>query len=402
MKAKSVVPVVLLLWTVVGATTAECAMGDLLTTISPPNPGVDEAFGYSLAADEAHVLVGVPRCDMGNDQAGAAYVFDGQTGGLQHTLQQPSPAGHDYLGFSVALVADRALVGAIYRGGNRGEAYLFDVHTGDLDRTLQAPAGGNFGYSVAGAAGKAIVGAIYAGTMGGQAYQFNCDTGDLANTFQMPGGYFGYYVAGMGEDVLVADPPCGAVHFFDGVTGQLQRTFLTPEPGSNDFFGCSVAAVGNNILVGAPTSGWLPGPNSGVAYLLDGMTGDVLLTLGNPNPSPGDCFGLRVAAVGTDLLVGANHDDTAGIDAGAAYLFDGTTGELLLSLFEPAPREEGHFGTAVAGMGSEIVVSSFWFHGNPPTAYGNGSVYVFEGVPEPATLALLAVGGAAMLLRRKA
>src|SRR5436190_525998 len=52
--------------------------------------------------------------------------------------------------------------------------------------------------------------------------------------------------------------------------------------------------------------------------------------LPNPNAASGDQFGYSVAFVGANLLVGAPFADVGGTDAGAAYLFDGKTGELLL------------------------------------------------------------------------
>src|SRR6185436_18825370 len=57
-----------------------------------------------------------------------------------------------------------------------------------------------------------------------------------------------------------------------------------------------------------------------------------LITITNPTPAASDFFGSSVAMVGTDrVLIGAPLDDTAGGDAGAAYLFN-ASGSLLVAL----------------------------------------------------------------------
>ena len=65
-------------------------------------------------------------------------------------------------------------------------------------------------------------------------------------------------MAGFGNDVLVSAPlediaaeDAGAVYLFDG-TGQLLRTFLSPNPNPiGTVFGSAIAVVGNNIAIAA-------------------------------------------------------------------------------------------------------------------------------------------------------
>ena len=106
-----------------------------------------------------------------------------------------------------------------------------------------------------------------------------------------------------------------------------------PTPSLNDEFGHAVAMTPNgDLLVGVAfdDAGAL---NAGSAYLFDGNTGNLLLTINNPTPAHNDRFGVSVATTPSgDLLVGANYDDTGATEAGSAYLFDGT-----IVFSQPAP-----------------------------------------------------------------
>lgn len=67
---------------------------------------------------------------------------------------------------------------------------------------------------------------------------------------------------------------------------------------------------------------------------------DLLLTIPNPFPAPEDGFGFAVASRGNDILVGAPADDTNGTNSGAAYLFDGTTGDRLQTFLKSDAERE--------------------------------------------------------------
>jgi hypothetical protein len=93
---------------------------------------------------------------------------------------------------------------------------------------------------------------------------------------------------------------------------------------------------------------------AGSVYLFDGNTGELLLTINNPEPAAFDRFGWSVAGVGTNLLVGTPLDDPGGVvDAGSAYLFDGGTGALLRTFNSPNLKADEYFGWSVAGVGEQ-------------------------------------------------
>ena len=91
------------------------------------------------------------------------------------------------------------------------------------------------------------------------------------------------------------------------------------------------------------------------------------------------------------LLVACQGDDEGFSDAGSAFLFDAATGGLLQKFYASDPSLNAVFGNDVAMSGNYLVVG----------ATGPDHAYIFVGVPEPATMSLLAVGGAALLRRRK-
>jgi len=394
----------------------QAAPGDLIRTLAKPNPQTGDLFGYALASQGEGVLATVPCYGAGGNQnASAVYSFNGNTGALTGTFLTPGTA---FFGYSVCYLGSDVLVGAVYdsNGGSMaGAAYLYEGATGNFKRMLQKPvpaAYDNFGVAVVNLGGKALVGAHGDDTGAGNAgaaYLFNPDTGGLVRTFQNPtptaNQFLASALAPMGSNVLVGAPaevggvgiPDGAAYLFDGTSGALLKSLVNPTPSPYDHFGHSVAALGNNILVSAPGHD-AAAADVGAVYLYDGDSGLLIRTLQKPVPQAGDGFGTSIAIVGGNVLVGAPGDDSAGPDAGAAYLFDGANGQLLAMFLNPSPDAGDAFGFCLAAVGNDVVISAPWDDANGANA---GAVYVFEGVPEPATLSLLAVGGLMALRRRR-
>jgi hypothetical protein len=206
---------------------------------------------------------------------------------------------------------------------------------------------------------------------------------------------FGAAVAALGENILVGAPwasPGGSVYVFDSTTGALLLTIPNPAPAAGDRFGASIAVFGGNILVGAPEDD--PGgvTHAGSVYLFHGTTGALLLTISNPAPATNDWFGASVAAVRGNILVGAPLDSPRGVlGAGSAYLFDGTTGALLLAIPDPAPHSHNdYFGFSVAAVGGNILIATPG--DNRDRVRDVGSVYLFAGTVD--VQGSVAVGGA--------
>jgi outer membrane protein assembly factor BamB len=323
----------------VGAGIANVPAYKLARPLLNPVATEGDSFGYSVAMVGGNLLVGAPFADLGGTDAGAAYLFDGKTGDLLRTFQKPTPAAGDWFGISVAAVGENVLVGALgddTGAHDAGAAYLFDGKTGELLRTYQNPT-------------------------------------------PAEDDWFGGAVAGVGENVLVGAPlddagakDAGAAYLFDGKTGSLLRMFLNPTPASNDWFGVSLAGVGDRVLVGAFLDD-TGAKDAGAAYLFDSKKGALLQTLQKPKPAAGDQFGVSVAALGDRLLIGAPYDDTGAKDAGAVYVFDAATGALARTLQAPTPAAGELFGRAVAAAGDRVLI------GAPREAGGKaGAAYLLD------------------------
>src|SRR5207247_2297718 len=118
--------------------------------------------------------------------------------------------------------------------------------------------------------------------------------------------------------------------------GDARRT-LNPELPAGAQFGFSVAAAGADVLIGAPFLE-TETEKGGATYLFDGTAGTLRHSFSSPAPKEGDQFGYAVAATGSGLLVGAPLADVGQKDAGAAYLFDGTSFDLVRRFGKAVPR----------------------------------------------------------------
>jgi hypothetical protein len=327
--------------TVCGAVHVFDSDGNFVRTILPPTAEGTSLFGDSVGAMGSNVLVGAPLDNTGGESAGAAYLFDGGTGDLLQTFLNPNPDhppfSADRFGSSVAGFGNTVLVSAPLEdiaAEDAGAVYLFDG-TGQLLRTFLSPnpnpIGTVFGSAIAVVGNNIAIAAVLDSTSaenGGAVYLFD-GNGNLITTILSPRpvqfGSFGNALAAFGNNLLVAeqrgftgDLRAGVVHLFDGTTGAFIRSFFNPTPENFEFFGNSLASSGNNVLVGAIRN--MRG-NSRVsaAYLLDGTTGNVIETFLNPDRSVQDSFAQQVAVIENSVLISSPSEPSNG--SGVAYLF---------------------------------------------------------------------------------
>src|SRR5207249_4535718 len=264
-----------------------------------------------------------------------------------------------------------------------------------------------FGSAVTLAGGNLLVGARFddtAASDAGAAYLLDAATGALLTTLLEPApaasDQFGAAVAAVRSDLLVGaphfnsgdahaaagaitvvgapfddttKPNAGSAYVFDAATGALLHTLQAPHPREGDLFGSAVAASDTMILVGAPFDDTVAA-NAGAAHLFDASTGALLHTFLNPRANPDGRFGSAVAIAGSAVLIGAPFDDTGAADAGIAYLFDAASGVVLATFENPTPAPGDQFGASLAADGNLVVVGSWLDDTAAPNA---GAVYVF-------------------------
>jgi len=403
--------------------------------LASPNPQLNGFFGYTSGIPDVSgdglgdVVVGAY-----GEGSGHAYVFDGSSGDLLRILRSPRPVDDGGFG-SVEGIPDvngdgrgDIVVGAY--GENR--AYVFDGATGEVLHTLAKPPSSlarYFGDAVSGVPdvnGDGRVD-IIVGSLGelsasdprgsGLACVFDGATGELLHILASPNpekdGHFGFSVSGVSDlngdglgDLTIGaggeleDDATGRnegrAYVFDGSTGGLLYALLSPAQGELGSFGESVAGVEDldgdrrgDVIVGAPGEGDAPGLVSlGRAYVFSGATGQLLHTLASPNPKNWGEFGY---VAGVPDISGDGRGEVAVGEPGRAYLFDGASGELLQWFLSPREMETGEmsygFGLPAAvpdanGDGTADLIIGAFSEDAPSGTRWAGRAYVYYLQPE--------------------
>jgi hypothetical protein len=398
----------------------------------------DEAwFGSSLAISGDTVVVGAYGEDGKGIDRGAAYLYVAAGGHWQEVAipRAYGAADDDWFGFSVAVSGDTMVVGAYGDdglGSDEGAAYVLERNQYGLDNwgevkkltAMDHQAGDYFGYSVAISGDTVIVGAYGedgGGNNQGAAYIFarNHNPVDpmtpLADYWgqvkrlkaETPENneWFGYSVAISGDTVVVGTPGeggggslRGAAYIFErnegGVRdhwGQVER-LTASDAQDTDHFGRSVAISVDTVVVGAIYEGGA-GSARGAAYIFTRNQGGIadswaqVKKLTAADADDDDLFGRTVAISGDTIVVGADGEDGAGSNRGAAYVFarnhnPADPGTPLADNWGQVQKltasnaEDGdELGISVAISGDTVVAGA---HKEDGTGSDRGAAYVFE------------------------
>ena len=340
-----------------------------------PNDGVRNYFsGHSVSISGDYAIMSAHEDDDNGLHSGAAYIFErgANDSWMQKPKLTPSDAGYsDIFGWSVSISGNCAIVGARGdgdNGANSGSAYIFERATGGTwsQRTKLLPLDGaiddRFGSSVSISGDYAIVGA-------------RNDDDNVSNS----GSAYIFHRSGDG-------------------TWLEQAKLTASDPGVSDQFGVSVSISGKYAIAGARDDD--NGDNSGAAYVFERSADGTWPERAKLRAADGaydDRLGLSVSISGNHAIVGAHADDDNGDSSGSAYLFERSAGGTWSQL-DKLTADDGtamdSFGWSVSIDGGLAIVGAY-------NADNGGSAYVYEGVPEPATLSLLTVAGLAVLRRRK-
>ncbi len=229
------------------------------------------------------------------------------------------------------------------------------------------------------------------GKNAGRIYLYSSKSGKLIwSADGPPGGQLGIGLEAAGDtnrdgipDVIASAPAAGKAFIYSGKDGKILVTMTAED--ANDNFGRHVSGVGDvnhdgyaDVIVGAPGHG----KGAGAAYVYSGRDGHLLLKL--TGEREGDQFGAAVAGfsgpAGTLLIVGAPQ---GGPDHhGRVYVYKSLKGEPAFT-FDALPGGQALGAMFLAVPGDldgdgfpDVYASDFADSGNVP---GAGRVYLHSG-----------------------
>ena len=290
-------------------------------------------------------MIGSYQDDDNGSASGSAYVYV-RSGGVwteQQKLTASDGASDDNFGFSVAVSGDTAVIGAHLNddaGSASGSAYVYvrsgGVWTEQQKLTASDGAVGDFfGYSVAVSGDTAVIGAYRDaddGNNSGSAYVYARSGSSWAEAQKLTASdaasfdQLGFSVAASGDTVAVGANLASAVYVFhhsDAVWSEQQKLTVS-DAASSPSVGHHVALDGDTLVAGRLRTGPGSGSETGSAYVFTragGLWSEQQKLLA-PDAGVGDRYGARVAVSGDVVVIGAEREDDAGPDAGAAYTID--------------------------------------------------------------------------------
>ena len=324
---------------------------------------------------------------------------------LRAELTASDGAGSDYLGRSVSLDGDTAVVGAAGSdvGGaeSQGAAYVF-VRSGDAwtqQAKLTAPdgaAGDEFGFAAAIAGDTIVVGARFAAIDGinghGAAYVF-VRSGDTwtqqAKLAADDGAAYdeaGFSVAIDADTVLVGAPFAngsqGKAYVFTrvGTDWTPEATLVADDGAASDRFGLALAVEGDTVIAGSPSAEIGANGYQGAAYVFarNAGTWSQQTKLTGSDSAAFDEFGVSVALDAGTAIVGAHYADVVFAGQGAAYAFvhDGDVWSEQGKLVSDDAFFGDEFGFSVALSGDTAAVGALF--ADAGGTENEGEAYIFS------------------------
>ena len=368
----------------------------------PTNGRRDDDFGWAVALDGNHAVLGAPCHDYPGFDAGIAYVFTrtDTTWSEHEWLLASDGSAYDLFGYAVAIDGNTAIIGA---PGNAQAAYVFVRSPSGLwsqQAKLRASDGAyqaTFATSVAIEGNSALIGKygdeINGNVGAGSAYVF-IRTGSTWRQQQQliaPDGaaddHFGFSVSLSRDTAFIGatgdNDYAGSVYVFTrmGATWLLRQKLMADSTCAVRF-GRSVSLDRGTALISAHRDH--PNANTyGTVYVFTRTAAGwkQQATLVASDGEAGQYFGMSVSLSGDTALIGAEYDDDNGIDAGAAYLFTrmGTTWTQRAKLLTSDGAAGDLCGFAVALDGDIGLVGAYH---DDDQGVDSGSAYVFRSESE--------------------
>lgn len=360
--------------------------------LKPPAPGPYAAFGGGVAISGNTLVIGAPTTTCG---PGRAYVYTlTESGAELETALEPDEAIDACFGYLVAIDGDVLAISSTEYSGNTSRVHMYSRVNGSwiAGQVFDENSGSDFGSALALEGDVMLVGlprhnsvAQYGREASGWVWQRTLSPSDAAFQDQ-----FGSAVALVGDLALVgavADDNvrgvnAGSAYVFrrNGSSWTEERKLLKSDGQADDFFGGSVAIVGNSLLVGWSVQA-RPVDTPATVVVFDLVGG--LWTESAALPSGGaprySGFGGRIATDGVTTLVDGGPIARSGAVSVNVYLRPAGIWTAPTFLNSGYGGEGDVFGSAVAASGDIAVVSAPLR--NAPSGSGNtGAAYVFRRV----------------------
>ena len=379
---------------------------------------VDSYGGYALAINENYVSAGSFTDDIVLN--GPVQVYNINDGTVYNPLlvegydTGPELISGSYGAYAVYQTGDYVLAGAPLSdlqgyGTNSGEVLIFN-----LDGTYIRSIGPSFNdqivvadnqYFGAGMVGQGEKVLISAGG-DGKASLFTINSTTVGSPPLVPDvvflnpsttpALFGFANDTMdidGDIVIIGEESNdevstnnGKVHIYDATdtnsSTNLIRTLTCPDTAPDQLFGCSVAVNGNYALIGSQRS--TAGTGSGVAYLYEVDTGNLLHTFTDPLDQDLSFFGSTVSMT-TDLIFigspGTTEPDTS-TSVGRVYVYSKLDFSLIKTLINPnddPTSSSDQFGTRVESTDTHVAIGAPGEDNSANASDENeGRIYVFS------------------------
>jgi hypothetical protein len=327
----------------------------------------------------------------------------------QARLLHSNGGPNDFLGKSVAIYGDTAVVGA-HNVDNRGSAYVFVRSNGSWGPPVELTtpnfsSGAQYGYSVAISGNTVVVGAHFdnSGVYHGSAFVFERSGSSwgppqkLEPSDSRASGWFGHSVA-ISLDTIVVGAPLATVNgnssqgsavvfVRNGNTWIEQQKLIAGDGAAGNYFGYAVAIAGNTAVATAPwNSVYQPSclcyRRQGAAYVFtrsyQNWSQQQKLSANDGEDDDRLGYSVAINSSWNTIVVGAPYDNVSGrVNQGSAYIFTRniSTWSQQWKLTAGGGAANDWYGYSVAISGYEVVV------GAPLSDVSNladqGSVYVY-------------------------
>lgn len=304
--------------------------GELIHTLNQPvAPVTSSRFGSGISISGDRIAVGGR---YGSSTLDSVYIFSLVTGELLQTIINPNistESPNDMFGYGAGLSfdGDLVLIGAYSEDNNtsnvndnRGAAYLFNATTGELITQIVSPYPGTnyrFGISVKLSGDRAII-SDRANSNGGRLYVY---------------------------DNMLTNPTFSFI-------------ISNPNPdGSNANDNMSYFDFSNDYIVSCALGEDTTATNNGMVYVFN-TTGTLLRSIANPNTTgfPANSFTRKPVIIDNLLFAGSLLDTASGVVTGLAYVFNLNTGDLLQTIEPPVALSGGQFGVHMDSDGKALVI----------------------------------------------